>query len=517
MERHATALASANTVRWPSPRYRKDPVAFAREVLGVEPWDKQVEILEAVRDHKRVAVRSGHKVSKSHSAAIIALWFFCSFPDARVVMTSVTARQVDEILWRECKKLHARALVPIDGEPRELARSGLKGEGFREIVGFTAKEAEAVAGISGANLLYLPDEASGIPDAIFEAIEGNRAGGARLCMFSNPTRTEGEFYEAFTSPTKSPFFKLIHISSEDTPNVREGREVIPGLATKEWVEEKRAEWGEDSALFQVRVRGNFVRNETKKIFSLHLIGEAEKRWHETPALGRLFVGIDPAGAGMGGDETAFALRRGLKVTEVSTARGLSPADHLTRLLGFLKQHRTKREPAPVVVLDATGDVGTKVRNELRAHVARHSADFVLVEVDVSRYANRQPQVYKFVRDEVLENLRRWMVDGGAIPEDAKLAKELHSPTFDAAAKFGPDSNRLKATHKDDLRKMLGRSPDRMDAVALSVWEPLTLSGGGGDRDRDDDRPSARDDAYDAANDDSASPYGGDISPYGKAA
>jgi phage terminase large subunit len=511
LREHAETSAEAGRIRWPSPKYRHDPVGFAREVLGVEPWAKQVEILEAVRDHKRVAVRSGHKVSKSHTAAILALWFYCSFDDARVVMTCVTARQVDEILWRETKKLHARALLPIDGEPKDLARSGLDGEGFRQIRGFTAKESEAVAGISGANILYLPDEASGIPDAIFEAIEGNRAGGARLAMFSNPTQTEGEFFEAFES--KKDFYKTIHVSSEESPNVLAGREVIPGLAGREWVEEKKREWGVDSALYQVRVRGNFVRHDTKRIFSLHLIGEAEKRWHETSAVGRLFIGLDPAGSGAGGDESAFAVRRGQKVEELVAMRALTPAAHLVHLLGLIGKHRSKREQPAVVVLDATGDVGTKVRDEFRAHVARSPADFVLVEVDVSRYAYREPLVYKYVRDEVLENLRRWMADGGAIPEDAKLAKELHAPLFDKAGSYGPDYNRLKATHKDKLRQQLGRSPDRLDAVALSVWEANIAPENDGGRPRD-----RRDAAHDAANDDAHSPYDAPaMTPYGCAA
>jgi len=230
----APALRNITSVSWPSSKYRTDPVSFFRDVLGVNPWARQIQVIEAVRDHKRVAVKSGHKVSKSHTAAGIALWFWCSFEDARVVMTSTTSRQVDDILWRETRMMRARAGLCVDcksenesrsearargeiaeriespcihsahigGEIGELARTGLKSEDFREIKGFTAREAEAVVGISGRNLMYLLDEASGIKPEIFEAIEGNRAGGARVCMFSNPTKTSGEFYDAFNSKEK---------------------------------------------------------------------------------------------------------------------------------------------------------------------------------------------------------------------------------------------------------------------------------------------------------------------------
>jgi phage terminase large subunit len=237
-------------IEWPCATYRNNPVGFFREVLGINPWSRQIEIIEAVRDHRRVAVASGHKVSKSNTAAGLALWFYCSFDNARVVLTSTTARQIDDILWRELRMMVDGAKETIDGEMRELARSGFKA-GFRWITGHTAKEAEAVAGVSGKNLFYIVDEASGVGDPIYEAIEGNRAGGARVLLIGNPTRTEGEHFEAFHS--KSKFYKTIRISSEETPNVVEGREVIPGLCERAWVEEKREEWGVESALYKIRV------------------------------------------------------------------------------------------------------------------------------------------------------------------------------------------------------------------------------------------------------------------------
>jgi hypothetical protein len=275
----------------------------------------------------------------SHTAAGLALWFYCSFPDARVVMSSTTSRQVDQILWRELRMMHARSKHPIGGDLHELARSGLKATDFREVVGFTAREAEAVAGISGRNLLYILDEASGIPDVIFEAIEGNRAGGARVALFSNPTRTEGEFFRAFHE--KAAFYKTLQVSSEETPNVREGREVIPGLAGREWIEEKKVEWGEDSALYKIRVRGEFVLQEDGKILTVHAIGEAEARWHEARGTGRLCIGLDPAGPGQGGDESVFAVRRGDKVSSLVALRGVSEDSHLAHLLGILTLERAR--------------------------------------------------------------------------------------------------------------------------------------------------------------------------------
>ena len=493
MRARATARGHGVGIQWPSARYRADPVAFAREILGIEPWGRQIEILEAVRDHGRVAVSSGHKTGKSNSAAILALWFFCAFDDARVVMTSTTSRQVDSILWRELKMVHRRAgrcvscrranpngprPCPhsglVDGEPRELARTGLK-VNFREVVGFTAREAEAVAGVSGENLLYLVDEASGVPDVIFEAIEGNRAGGARIVMFSNPTKNEGEFYEAFES--KAKLYRTMRISSEETPNAVSGQKLIPGLAERGWIEEKREEWGEDSPMYKIRVKGEHATREDGKLISIHTIAEAEQRWLDMERAaregthvdqGRLVVGLDPAGDGGKGDESVFAPRRGMRVLTLYALRGLNEDGHLAYLLGLLgKCRRPGEREVPLVVVDRDGTVGARVYGHLRSHVDQHPGDFELVGVRGSAYADHGSPVRTIdrVRDAMWLNLAGWLREGGAVPEDAKLAKELHVPELLREEQRGRD----KVTSKDDMKRQLGRSPDRADAVALSVW------------------------------------------------
>lgn len=481
----SAASDSLRRVVWPSDLYRSDPTRYFREVLGVEPWHKQIEVIEAIRDHKRVAVSSGHKVSKSHTAAGIGLWFFCSFSDARVVMSSTTARQVDQILWRELRMMHSRSgrcveckradphgPVPcphsavIPEQPFDLAKSGLKSADFREIVGFTAKEAEAVAGVSGKNLLYILDEASGIPDVIFEAIEGNRAGGARIVMFSNPTRTEGEFFAAFTS--KAKLYKTIRISSEETPNVKAGKELIPGLATREWIDEKVEEWGRDSALFKVRVEGKFALKEDGKIVSLHAITQSEARWHETPADGVLSVGLDPAGEGGQGDESVFVARRGNRMLAMRPHRGLNEDAHLVHLLAFLDEFRKERE-VPIVVVDREGSIGAPLYRVLRSYAEQNPGSFAVIGFRASDAAMRQPELYARARDEIWANLAKWIREGGAILADDKLARELHAPSWSSDIR-----GRLRATGKDDLRKMLNRSPDRADALALSVWDTPSL-------------------------------------------
>jgi len=491
---HARArLASVHSVVFPCPRYQADPAAFCREILGIEPFPWQVEIMEAVRDHKRVAVRSGHKIGKSRTAAMLALWFYCSFEDARVVLTSTTDRQVNAILWREIRKVHAGSGVCleckaskykgpkpcphsalIEGSLGELARTGLKAKDFREITGYTAKEPEAIAGVSGGNLLYLPDEASGIPDEIFQAIEGNRAGGARVAMFSNPTRNLGVFYDAFH--TKADLWKGFTISSEFVARYLAERGLrVPGMAELEWVEEMRKDWGPDSAAFAVRILGRHATKEEGRIFGLHAIGQAEEFWKDgsdDDADGHLQLGIDPAGPSGSGDESAFSLRRGLRELDKFEARGLTEEGHLVQVLKMLSDHRRDGE-APLVVVDREGKVGSQVYGLLAAHADNHPGDYRLVGVRASDRAVREPRVYDRMRDCLCASVEGWIKDGGAFMPDIKRAQEMHVLEWYVAAQNG----RYKLIPKDKIKGLLGRSPDRYDALALALWEPSWLREG----------------------------------------
>lgn len=496
--------AQSSILAFPCVHYQTDIIGFVRDVLGYHPcrtlaelvairddedarnvpeherrlclWPQQVEVLEAIQKHERVSVSSGHKVSKSHTLGIAALWFYSCFHDAKVVFSSTTYHQVESILWSEFRRLRFRSKVSIPGDMHEVASSGLKSEDFRIVQGFTAKEPEAIAGISGKNLLFLLDEASGIPDKIFEAIEGNRAGGAKIVMTSNPTKTSGTFFESHHSKSIDQLgaggFRTFQISSEDTPNAVTGRRLIPGLATKDYVDAMRIEWGVDSPFYKVRILGQFVKNEEGKPFSIELISAAEERWSETKAEGRLHIGVDPAGPGENGDESGFAVRRGRKLLHLETKRGMTEAEHVAKVLDLLRAYRLPGDvlavSMPVVAVDREGPIGFKVWQAIKAHFDDPKCDlpaFVLGE-RASDKAFRRPDLYDNHRDELWGALEAWLRDSGAILTDPKLEKELGEIEWTSNVR-----NRLKATPKDDIRRALGRSPDRGDALCLAVWEP----------------------------------------------
>jgi phage terminase large subunit len=469
---------------WPSPKYQADPLAFGREVLGVELWDRQVEILEAVRDHQFVAVRGGRKVGKDFALAILALWFFCSYPKARVRFTAVRMEQVEDVFWLQIRQLLAehgrcvacKALDPhgprpcphshlIPEEPGIKAGTGLRSADFREIVGMTTRTAEGAAGLSGTHQLNIADEASAVEDFFFETIMGNMGGCivGRLALISNPTRNHGEFWRAFHD--KSSHYHPIHISSRTSPNVLAGRLVVPGLATREWIETMTEKYREGSDFVRIHVDGDFAQSEAGTIFSIHDIEEAQKRWPTAPSDGPLFIGVDVAGESGTGDESAFAARRDQKILSLHTRIGLSPEAHLIEVLGLVAKWGGDKETT--VVIDKGGEAGAKVWGTFVAHHEQNWKDarFKIVGVRSSDKALRDAKSYDKVRDELVANLADWVHDGGGIPEDARLAVELNAFRWQEQRL----DTRNKLVDKIKMRGQIGRSPDRADAVALSVW------------------------------------------------
>ena len=447
----------------PFAKYAEEPVKFAVEVLNLTMWQAMELIFDGILKFKKVAVRSGHKVSKSTTAAVIALWRCLCRENSRTVLSAPSSRQVKAIIWKELRKRHSDAHLPGDMfiDP---------GTGFRyrdsEVFGFSTDEAEKMAGISGEDLMFIIDEASGVAEAIYEAIEGNMAGGASILLISNPTQTSGTFYEAFT--TKRHLWHTIHISSETTPNVIEGRTIIPGLATRAWVEEKKADWGEDSPLFQVRVRGNFPDQAENSVIGLGLIEAARARYDAAAATlsGAFTLGVDVAR--YGDDTTVLQPLFGHRPGPPKTFRKQDNVEVAGHVMEYVQQLRQSHGyPASAgavrVKVDDLGN-GGGVTDHLKHSDRAKALGIQVCPVKVSNTATAEG--YHKLRDQLWFAMRDWFKEGGQLHPDSHLEGELVAPlyTFDT-------QGRAKVESKDEMKKRLGRSPDRADALALAIYEP----------------------------------------------
>lgn len=465
MESRATEQAQRTSRPTPSAAALADPVVYAQEVFGLTIWPKQAELLRSILTHGRVTVTSGHKTGKTTSFAILAWWFPSdpvARPGARVAMTSSSFRQVIRTLWREVTALWRRARdrgydLP---EPALSPDTGVRWPDGREMFGFSTKDPEKAAGTSGAHLLYLVDEASGVPGKVFEALEGNRAGGqgAKIFLASNPTQQSGTFFESHH--TKRHLYRALSISSEEAADVDPP---IPGLATRSWVEEKRVDWGPDwrtSPIYAVRVLGRFPATASDAVIGLGLVLDAVARHAETEPSGPLVIGLDVAR--FGDDETVAAPRRGHYVYPlIRLPPGDGPETATQFLQALTAADIVRPGERPQVNVDANG-IGVSVFDALARNdaVKAIAVNTSVASSSVNEFINLRAELHFAGRD--------WLREGGAVPDDAKLQAEMVAPKYRTDAR-----GRIQVESKDDLRKRLpgNRSPDACDAWLLSLYEP----------------------------------------------
>lgn len=496
----ARELAAQLIARW-----YNDPVRFAWDVLGVQLWRAQRRICKAIarssRGPVRVAVKSGHKIGKSLVIAVVALWWWVTRPAARVIMTAPTARQIRSILWREIRKLwglaadRLKVLGGLGGRLHEVPELGLQhiesGQ-QSEVLGFSTKEPERMAGISGENILYLIDEASGIGRAIFEAIDGNRAGGASVLMFSNPTQTSGEFYDAFNG--KKHLYICFSFSSEETPNVKARKKVLPGLATWGWIVEKREEYGPDylaDPRYRVRVLGEFPLQAADQVVSLKDIERAHlvwytfaaqilrrelpndpKRWRDVirspselavvrgawrATTEQLQLGVDPAR--YGDDLTIIYPRRGLRLFRPRPLKFCDGQEIADEVMACIEEHVVGVE-RPRVLIDAIG-IGASAHDFLK-----HKRDIEVFAVNSGEGpTDGNEDEFINLRAEIGLNMRSWIRAGGGFEPDQRLQDDLLAPKY-----FLDGVGRVQIESKKDLKKRIGRSPDHGDGAGLAVFD-----------------------------------------------
>jgi hypothetical protein len=505
----------------PFAKYYDDPVGFFPEVLGRQLWSKQEAIARAVASDPQVSVRSGNGVGKTFLAAGLALWFWATRgPGARVFLTSAKKEQADEAVWKEVRLLFMRAnrladerrTTRLSGILPRLGTTGLHGPDEQKIMIIAADKDEAMAGMRGAEMMVIADEASVIPDRLFAAMHGMLSGGGRLLLIGNPMRSSGYFYD---SQKPSSDFVKFHISVLETPNVKENRTVIEGLTDPGWPERRAREWGVDSAWYQIRVLGNFVENEEGKLFPAPVVAAAKELLATTPPIGRLHIGIDPAGDGEKGDDSAFVCRRGKHIFPPLRLRGISPDAHVAHALGLIGIYQGGYYEKPMLLIDREGPVGAKVYGAFLVYLAAHPEAFDLIGIRGSEHAKRRPFEINRLRDEIWLALLDAFRDGLAIPEDAKLEGDLDAIRFQKLNAKG----KAEVEPKDVVRRLLGRSPDTGDALALACWIPYDPGAQieAQIRAADIDRGGAAIDPYAARSDRIFDPYaghGGGGDPYG---
>jgi hypothetical protein len=456
----------------PELRWQRDPVGWAERRARVELWSKQREILEAVRDHPRVAIRSCHSAGKSFTMGLLTCWWLDSFPvgEARVISTAPTSKQVDAVLWNEINGHHQRLGLRGHTNKREwyfgrfLAGLGRKPPDHVEA---------AFQGLHALHLLVLLDEAYGIPKHLWDeasSLASNQ--NARTVAVGNPDGA-GEFEEVCRPGSG---WHVIHISYEHTPNFTGepvSRRLRDMLISRDWVEDRRKKWGEGSALFQSKCRGNFPQQGSPWQV-VPRDWAARCRYLELPAPDPAEVpteaGVDVGG---GNDRTVVTIRRGPAV--LYQREFVSPDPVMT--VGEVARLLAEWDVATAKV-DSIG-IGWGVYGHLRATSSHHfplapdtTHRAAVVPINVGneptteenkkRFWNRRAEMWWDIGRE-LSRTQAW--DLSRLPEEEQ-DQVIHELTM-AEYRIVDARGRVKIEPKEDIIKRLGASPDRAESLLLA--------------------------------------------------
>jgi hypothetical protein len=293
----------------PNP-YQRDPVGWVRNVLGEDLWSGQEWMARAVVEHDRIVVKAGHSTGKTRIISRIIAWFVSVHPidEVRVVVTADNFDQITGGIWRELILLHQEKGLPervtLDAKWHAGPNSNLEvAVGVKP----SDKNPTGIQGRHARHLLCIIEEACGVPEAIFEAVDSLASNeGATILAVGNPT--DPTAYMAQVCRPGSGWL-VKKIASTDTPEFT-GEEVSDQLrgvlASKAWVEAKRQQWGETSPAFVSRILGEFPDISDDTLIHPRWIREAQERTLDRTR--RPHLGVDVSR--FGEDETVIMQREG---------------------------------------------------------------------------------------------------------------------------------------------------------------------------------------------------------------
>lgn len=462
--------------------------------------EDQVEIGSSIATSKRVAWKAGQKVGKSYLDVAMGCWWAETRLNAVTILTCATEDQVKIILWRSLRTIVADRQKepgfgdsPIWVDAPDWVRGACASNPFPELprdprIGFESPltgnpvfgrvsgTAVGTQGFSGSNLLIIADEASGIPEDIFAAMEGNTAGGGCLFMSGNPNHVSGKFFDVFSGvgpiqsgeSKKNGIWTLFSTRSWDTINARTGEDLVPGLAIRSWCEEMLEQWGERDPRYQVRVLGEFPTQAADAVISFGLLDEAQRRVgvEEPPGLS---VGVDVAR--FGDDSSVVQGIRGKCGYEPREMSGYDTIEVADMTLEYIDSLLNPGERC-IIKVDTGGGYGGGVVDQLRERLKEHHDSKMLhvyvVEVNPSEEPD-EPD-YDNRRAELWFGVRKWLSEGGYLPSHDLLEKELLATKYSFTPK-----GKIRIEPKEEIKKRIRRSPDFADALALAVFRNSAAS------------------------------------------
>jgi len=428
-------------------------------------------------DHLYLCGEQGIPTHNSMIASVIACWWVSTKPpgQAIVVSSAPTYAQVNKILWEEIRKHHSATQHGDYPMPGRVTQADEWKLADGQIVGFGRKPAKgdrhSFHGIHRRFVLVVLDEACGIPEEIWTGVEAITTNvGCRIIAIGNPDDRNTDFGKNFLDGNTGHLWNRISIPASTTPNFT--GEVVPRLlnevlVSRNWVEERLADWGEKDPRYISKVLAEFPEQSKSSLFPPSLIADARDEPPAPSLYSILRIGVDVAR--FGSDKTVVASYSGLTAKIEESWSGTDTVSSAYKVLEIAERLKEERKaPWVEIRVDAVG-LGAGVVDTLNARaVLLPEAWFTVYEMHGSAsppqdmggsvYGYGNARAYWF--DQVRQKMRNGSLK--LEDEDSKIADDFGMVFYKIV------NGRLFIIPKEEMRKEYGRSPDLADAVTYAV-------------------------------------------------
>lgn len=428
---------------------------------------------EALSGKIGMSIMSGMGTGKDFLAAIITWHFMYCFSYPKILATANTGKQLNEVFWSELAKVRGMARKMDTKNPDALndlqANYEMQSElmfaklpnkeergkrWFCSAVTINTKataeqQGEALAGRHEDNMLFVIDEASGIPEPVFKPIEKTLTGKLNLVfMIFNPTQNTG--FAIRSQNEHRDKWVCLQWDARESENVT--RASILNLER----------YGKESPDYRIGVLGLPPLADSNALIPYAWIRQAIGREFDNEG-DPVMAGADIGG---GGDKSVFCYRQGGVVLGFKT----NTSKDTTVVADWIAECMDAEE-AVVVFVDTIGigkgtyDNLRRMNYNARVAIASNTAD------DEDRFFNKRAEQYWKLRDQFEKGLI-------SLPAP-KDERDSSDPIVRLIRELGAIRNEVRGKKniigsKKDIRKQVGFSPDYADALCYSYWKPDSL-------------------------------------------
>lgn len=441
--------------------WRHEPVQFVIDNFKVKPDVWQAEFLTAFGNQDeprmRIALQACAGPGKTAGLAWAGLNFMSCYgaigQHPKGIALSITADNLKDNLWSEIAKWHGTSAYLKWGFDYTSERYFCKQHPdtwFLAARSFAKKanpeeQGRVLSGLHSEFVIILIDESGDIPPSVGrtaeQALSNCRFG--RIAQAGNPTSHEGMLYEA--SKDQSHRWKIIRITGDPEDPRRSPR--IP----KQWAAEQIEQYGRENPWVMAYILGQFPPSSLNALISPDEVEDAMARPLKESAYNWAQKRTGTDVARFGDDATVIFSRQGLLLMPCVEMRNADGYQVASRLAAIKAEFGSEAD-----YVDVEG-VGASVADALNAM----GISFVPVHFGGSpidpRFFNK--------RSEILWTAANWAKNGASLPRDPLLKGEMCAHTY--TMKKG----KIWVAEKDDVKRLIKRSPDRFDALGTTFAAP----------------------------------------------